>query len=42
MSAANGEATRHQENTAGPAVRPRSPTSRPPGASPGRARSPHQ
>jgi len=26
MSAANGEATRHQENTAGPAVRPRSPT----------------
>jgi len=31
---------RRQENRAGPAVRPRSPTSRPPGASPGRARSP--
>nr|DAK46929.1 MAG TPA: hypothetical protein [Caudoviricetes sp.] len=36
----HGEAARRQENRAGPAVRPRSPTSRPPGASPGRARSP--
>nr|DAX30910.1 MAG TPA: hypothetical protein [Caudoviricetes sp.] len=40
LSAATGRPPATQKNTAGSAVRPRSLTSRHPGASPGRARNP--